>query len=433
MKKIISAILAAALAATALTACSGSGSAPASSTPAAEGAASSAAPTGDRTKITFINGFTGGDGAYMRKITEEFNASQEAYMIEELQDKDHYTKFKTGDYDLVVMHGSNLKTYVDDEMLQDMSAVYEAAGIKLTDFHEAGQKIVSIDNAPYAIPLDVHPLTMFYNKELAAEAPKTLDDIKALNKTVQEKTPGNYAMGIPGLGLVEYYMLTLAIQNDVPLTDGDHMNFATDGFADVLLSLNQMIFTDKLSPANLGLDGEFKTFVQSGDSESSAQTAIAMTGPWYYSAAKEKFGDQLGIAPIPVLGKHEATYGNAHTIALSSDVTDEKKLAGIAEFFKYMYQPEVLANWADAGQAPMHLATTEYIAANKDKYPLAYANSQQLGSVNIAPQVYNFGEQIRYMNESVFNMVVSTEGLTKEQLMPELEKATKIAADVAAG
>lgn len=368
----------------------------------------------------------------MRKITDGFNQSQDKYEIVESQEKDHYLKYKSGDYDLVVMHGDRLKTYVEDEMIQEVSAIYEAAGMTTDDFAEAGKNIVTINDGVYAFPLDIHPLTMFYNKELVSEVPETYEDLLALQEELSAKGDNLYAMGIPGAGLIEFYYMALATQNDVEVVDGDSVNFATDEFADVLLTLNKMIFTDKISPANLGLDGEFKTFVQDTESGTNAQTAVALTGPWFYGAAKEKYGDNLGVAPIPVLGENAGVYGNAHTIAVSADVTDEAVLAGIAEFFKYLYTPENLVNWADAGQAPTHKATMEMILADEATYPLAAANIRQFDAAKIAPQVYNVGEQFKYVNESVFNMVVSVENLTKEQLMPELEKATKMAQQIAA-
>ena len=60
-----------------------------------------AADAGDRLTITFINGFTGGDGPFMTKIVDAFNESQDKYYIEQLQDADHYTKFKSDDFDII--------------------------------------------------------------------------------------------------------------------------------------------------------------------------------------------------------------------------------------------------------------------------------------------------------------------------------------------
>lgn len=393
----------------------------------------SAKTEGGKIKISFLNGFTGGDGEYMRKITDGFNASQDVYEVVESQEKDHYVKFKSADYDLVVIHGDRLKTYSDDKMIQEVSSIYEKAGLKLDDFIEAGQDIVKLDGSIFAFPLDIHPLVMFYNKELVKEAPKTYEDIVKLQAELTKQDSNLYAMGIPGLGLAEFYYMTMANQNGIDLQEGESLNFANDSFADSLLKLNQMIYTDKVSPGKLGLDGEFKTFVQDESNTSGSKTALALTGPWYYAAAKEKYGNNLGIAPVPVLGNQAGVYGNAHTIAVSAAAKSEDTIAGIAEFLKYMYQPDALIHWADAGQAPLHKATMEAIQQKADQYPLALANYEQFPHCRIAPQVYNVGEQFKYMNESILNMIVSTPDLTKEQLMVELEKATKTAKQVSKG
>lgn len=387
----------------------------------------------DKVQIRFLNGFTGGDGGYMRAITDGFNASQDKYEIVESQEKDHYLKFKSGEYDLVVIHGDRLKTYADDGMIQDVTSLYEKAGLKLEDFIDAAQAMVQLNDGTYAFSLDIHPLVMFYNKQLCPEAPKTYDDIKKLNEELQAKDPNLYAMGVPGLGLVEYYYMTMADQNGVEIQDGEALKFDTEEFADVLMKYHDMVYTDKVSPAKLGLDGEFKTFVQDEESAGGAQTAIALTGPWFYQAAKEKYGDDLGVAPVPTMGNEAAVYGNAHTIAVPSRVEDEEVLDGIAEFLKYLYTPENLINWADAGQAPTHIGTKELVQQDAEKYALACANYEQFDNCKIAPQVYNVGEQLKYLNENTFNMIVSTEDLTKEDLMGELEKATKTAAQVAEG
>lgn len=107
-------------------------------------------------------------------------------------------------------------------------------------------------------------------------------------------------------------------------------------------------------------------------------------------------------------------------------------LEGIAEYLKYMFTTENLIHWADAGQAPAHAATMSYIEENQDKYPLSYANQQQFETYVKAPQVYQFGEQMRYMNEKVFSKVVLTENLSKDELMQELETATENAKQIAA-
>jgi ABC-type glycerol-3-phosphate transport system substrate-binding protein len=385
-----------------------------------------------KVKISFINGFTGGDGAYMKKITDAFNASQDKYEVTELQEKDHYTKFKSGNYDLVVIHGNNLETYKQDGLIQDIQPVLDKAGIKESDFHQAGLDIVKLGGGDmFAVPLDIHPLTMFYNKEFVKEAPKTYQDLVSINSTLHAKNKDLYSLGIPSSGLVEFYMLMIAAQNGIELKDGGNLNFAQPKFADALMKFHDIVWKDHVSPPGLGLDGEFQTFMKEAKEGKAYQSAVAITGPWFYGAAKEKYGDNLGVAPIPQFGSKLAAYGNAHTIALSSKVKDQKVLDGISAYLKFMFTPENLINWAEGGQAPVHLPTLEKIKADPEKYQIAYQNSKQFEHYVSPPQVYQFGEQMRYMNETVFGKLVKTEKFTKKDLMKELEKATKMAKQIA--
>jgi len=390
----------------------------------------SQAAESDKIKITFLNGFTGGDGEFMRKITDGFNASQSKYEVVESQEKDHLTQFKANGSDLVVIPGSSLYTYEEDGMVQEVSSVYKEAGVAIDDFIPAAQDIVNMNDGLYAFPLDIHPLTMFYNKELVPEAPKTFEDLVDLNNKLQAENSDIYAMAIPGSGLVEYYYMGLAAQNGIDIVNDGYCNFATDEFADTLMKWHDMIFVDKLSPANLGLDAEFTSFAKTAD-DITTQAAIALTGPWYYSAAKEIYGDNLGIASIPTIGEENATYGGSHTVAVSSQVTDEEKLAGIAAFFNYLYEPENLLNWADSGQTPVHQETLEIIKANPEKYPLPAANAEAVETAKTGPKVYNSNEQLSYISNNIFGRIVSEENLAREELMTELEKATEIARQIA--
>jgi len=396
---------------------------------AACGGADSSSDNG-KTQIKFINGFTGGDGAYMTKIVKGFNESQDKYEVVQSQEKDHYTKYKSGNYDLVVIHETNLKTYSKDQLIQDAGPFMKKAGLTKEDFSEAGIQSGSVEDQMYGVPLDIHPLTMFYNKELTKEAPKDYAELKKLGETLQAKDSNLYAFGLPSTGLTTFYFTAAAAQNGIDLEKDGYLDFTQEAYADALMQYHDMIFKDNASPDKLGLDGEFQAFMKSAD-EGAKQAAVTMTGPWYYQAVKEKYGDNLGIGAMPTLFKTAATTGNAHTISVAAAVKDDKVKDGISEFLKYLYTPENLANWAESGQAPSHLATIDLVSKDAKKYELAAKNQEQLKSYVAAPRVYQFDEQLRYMNEVVFTKLTSEPNLTKDALMSELEKATEAAKQIA--
>lgn len=386
----------------------------------------------EKIQIQFLNGLTGGDGAFMRKITDGFNASQDKYEVIESQEKDHLTKFKANGADLTIMGDSDLYTYVVDGLVQEVSAVYDAAGVKMDDFIESAQIAVKVNDGTYGFPLDIHPLTMFYNKALISEdeVPTCYEDLVELNKKFQAQDPSLYVMAIPGSGLPELYWYSAAMQYGLELAEDGACNFNQKKLIDIFMMFHDMVFVDNLSPANLGLDAEFTSFAKTAD-DITTQAALAMTGVWFYGAASEIYGENLGIAKIPVFGDEFATCGGAHVICVSSEVADADKLEGIAAFFNYLYQPENLLNWADSGQTPVHKATMDVIRANPEKWPVAAVNVDAVTASKPNPKVYNSGAQMSYVNNNIWPLVVSDPDLTREQLADLFAQATKNARQIA--
>ena len=110
MKKSISLLMAAALLTGILSGCGGSTSGQTATEAAAGGTgAPKTGASGDAVTIKFVNGFTGGDGGFMTKIVDGFNESQSRYFVDQLITDDHYTKFKSDKFDLVIMHADWLR------------------------------------------------------------------------------------------------------------------------------------------------------------------------------------------------------------------------------------------------------------------------------------------------------------------------------------
>lgn len=386
----------------------------------------------EKIQIQFLNGLTGGDGAFMRKITDGFNASQDKYEVIEAQEKDHLTKFKANGADITIMGDNDLYTYAVDGLIQEVSAVYEAAGVKLDDFIDAAQVAVKLEDGIYGFPLDIHPLTMFYNKELISEeeVPTSLEDLVKLNEKFQAQDPSLYVMAIPGSGLPELYWYSSAMQYGLEIAEDGACNFNQEKLIDIFMMYHDMVYGKKLSPANLGLDAEFTSFAKTA-SDITTQAALAMTGVWFYGAASEIYGENLGIAKIPVFGDEFATCGGAHVLCVSSEVTDAAKLEGIAAFFNYMFKPENLLNWADSGQTPVHKATMDAIRANPEKWPVAAVNVDAVTASKPNPKVYNSGAQMGYVNTNIWPLVVSDPDLTREELADLFAQATKNARQIA--
>lgn len=426
MKKILStkrvlSLLLAAVMALSLAACGGNSEAP-----------EATEPTEGKTTIRFINGFTGGDGPFMTKIVDGFNASQDKYFIEQLQDSDHYTKFKSDDFDMLIIHADWISTYHADGLLREVSDIYEKAGLSFeNDFHPITQTYAKYDDGIFAFPLDLYADTYYYNKSLTPTPPATYDELKALRDELDSENTKVYPLAIPLTGDQQWGWMMALGQSGVNWVEDGHIKLDTPEACDAFMKIHDLIYVDKLSAPGLGDQEHYNTFVSNGDSGNNIKTAVCMSGPWKYTTAKEVLGEDLGIGTLPqIYGDKKCVPAGGHTFAVSAKCTDQNKLDGIAEFMKYAYQPEVMLNWADSGQAPIHLKTMELVKANPEKYPVAAVNYGIFDDAMILPAIYNIREQVKYVNENVWAMVVQTEDLSKEALMEELKTATEIAIEL---
>lgn len=435
MRKEVSLLLATAMMATTLTACGG-GSSQQSAEPAGEKAETEAKAgtakeaSGEKVTIKFVNGFTGGDGEFMTKIVDGFNASQDQYFVDQLITDDHYTKFKSDKFDMVIMHADWLSTYIPDGLIRPVDDLYEKAGLSIDDFADVTKTYAQQDGKLWAFPLDNFGYVMFYNKKYVETPPTTYEEMKALAEKLDSKNTNVWAFGLPLAGEHQWTLMSTLAQYDVNYVDGDHMVFDTQEAADALMHINDWIFKDGLSPANLGIDDHCNLFITTAD-ENTMQMACSMTGPWDYTSFKAVLGDDLGVAPIPTFGSHHAVNGSGHNFAVSSACEDEAVLDGIAAFMKYTYTPEVLLNWADSGQAPNHKATMETVKSNADKYPVACNTYNIINDIAVLPALYNVRSQPDLLKENVWPELITNENLTAADLMPLLEKATKYAAEMA--
>lgn len=388
--------------------------------------------TGDTITITFINGFTGGDGPFMTKIVDAFNQYQDQYYIEQLQDADHYTKFKSDDFDMLIIHADWISTYHADGLLREVSDLYEMAGLSFEeDFHPITQTYAKYDDGIFAFPLDLYAETFYYNKEYVTEPPKTYEDMAALRDQLDSENSGIYPMAIPLTGDHQWAWMTALGQSGCNWVEDGHIKMDTEEVCDAFMKIHDLIYKDHLSAPGLGDNDHFNTFIKDSDGGANVSSACALTGPWNYTAAKEVLGENLGIGTLPQLyGDTPCVPAGGHTFAVSAKVTDEKKLAGIAEFMKFAYQPEIMLNWADSGQAPIHLETMELVKQSPDKYPVANVNYGIFDDAQILPAIYNIREQVKYVNSNVWSLVVQTEDLSRESLMEELKNATEIAIEL---
>jgi multiple sugar transport system substrate-binding protein len=130
----------------------------------------------------------GGDGIRMKTLIDEFNAGHAGDIQIEATTLDwgvpFYTKVQTSAAvgegpDVMTYHTSRIPLAVSQNVLDEITADdWAALGLGESDFAPAIWEAVTLDGKQYAIPLDTHPIVLYYNKDKLEAAGLIGDDGK---------------------------------------------------------------------------------------------------------------------------------------------------------------------------------------------------------------------------------------------------------------
>lgn len=350
------------------------------------------ATTGKKTDILFWSPFSGSDGPFMKKIVDKYNGSQDQYKVNFIiQPNGEYYKqldvaLSTGKEspDLMIMHVDQVPTYASKDQLQPIDDMASVAGINKADFADAAVNYSTIDGKWYSIPLDIHPLVMYYNKDLfekagIAAAPTNRAEFDDAVQKLTDKSSGVYGYTVPTTWPQQFIFPTLVWQNGGELWNGTDVAYNSPEAVEMVQWLRGMVDSG-ISPGNVQQDGENTLFLQ-------GKNAIQFNGPWMKSQFDEA-GLNYGVAPVPQIGKAKhAVFAGSHGFVVPQSVTDEKITAGIGDFLKYVSTNSM--DWAESGQA---LASKPMIESDAFK-ALEFQNSvaSAFSYVQFAPNVLNWG------------------------------------------
>ncbi|NIQ94180.1 MAG: extracellular solute-binding protein, partial [Desulfuromonadales bacterium] len=117
----------------------------------------------------------GGDGVRMKALIDEFNATHDDIQINGTTldwGVPYYTKVQTSvavgeSPDIMTYHLSRFPSAVPQGLLRPFSEEELAGvGLSLGDYFEGEIEKATVDGQVYGIPLDIHAIVLYYNKEI---------------------------------------------------------------------------------------------------------------------------------------------------------------------------------------------------------------------------------------------------------------------------
>lgn len=316
-----------------------------------------------RIVLKYWNSLTGPDGDIMRQFVKQFNNEHigEIEVIETFtQEQDHYTNLellvpRQKGPDVAIIHSHRVQSYANNGMLTNLDELMTSTGVTFNqaDYIESVFASLKFNDTLYGIPLDVHPIGLYYNKTLLEKhnlsLPTNRAELIAVSKQFQSLESGKHGLPISIVWPSELIWTTSLYQNGGLEIDSElNPGYATPEGVSALQSLADLIHVEKISPTNVAVDQDLFMF-QAGNA------LFHIQGSWMLRGMIES-GINFGVIPLSGLFG-ESEYKNqiavrSHTFVVpdSGKTIEEDRQLAIMQFIKYM--TENAGVWATAGQIP---------------------------------------------------------------------------------
>lgn len=317
----------------------------------------------------------GGDGVRMKALLDQFNKESADLEIQATTlewGTPFYTKVQTSAAigegpDIMTYHESRIPLGVSTGSLSEITPdEIKAAGLDPANYADANWKAAQVDGKQYAIPLDIHSIILYYNKDLLKAAgllgddgkPKGLDGAANFEAALQKLT----ANGVSGLSIptadgatVWRIFYSLLNQDDGKFLSADGKTFL-DGDSeqkatDVLSEMAKWVSSGWV-PAKTEYPASIALFT-------SGKAAMHINGVWEVPTMVDlKAKGQLfdwGAVQIPNLYVHPATWADSHSFAIPNRVGKEvspEKRKEVLSVIKWFNEHSLA--WAGGGHLPAY-------------------------------------------------------------------------------
>ncbi len=365
---------------------------------------------GPNVELDFWNGFTGGDGPFMRKLVEQFNTEHANIKVKMtvMQWSDYYTKLPTAVSSgrgpaVAIMHVDSLATNAARNVIEPLDDVATALQLKQEDFAEVVWKAGEYNGKRYGIPLDVHPLGFFYNKTVMAQAgldpakpPTSADEYGAALDALKGKgVQGHWASPFAFTGVLSMEALIWQFGGDLFNADASKTVWQEEPGVKALTWFSDLVKNGH-SPKNVAQDAD-AIALQNG------KTAFNWNGIWNINTLREKKGLEWGVAPLPNIGGTKAAWAGSHQFCLPKLKTpDQNKSTAARVFVNYVSQKSL--EWAKGGQVPARKQVRE--SAEFKALPEQAALATQIDDLHFPPPVPGIGDALAELTKAVNEAVL---------------------------
>jgi multiple sugar transport system substrate-binding protein len=321
--------------------------------------------------ISYWTLFTGGDKEFMDAMVEQFMEENPDIIIDQTTSRwENFYDFLTTSMaggnapDVAIIHATRIPGFAVQGALHPLDELIAEAELPEEDFLPIPWELSQYEGTRYAVPLDIHTLVLFYNKQILEEAgllnedgtfeqPDSREGWLEVFETLKERTDAT-PWPLASLGSAAYRdWFSLLHQNGGQLItdDGTRAAFNSPEGIDALQFWVDHVRTHQYSPDGLTFPQTFTMF-QEGDS------AMEGYGAWRTGAYEAIEGLEFDVGPYPVFGDQPAMFADSHVFVLPAQRTrDEAKDRAALRFIDWMTSNTIM--WTEAGHIPPRVSVIE--------------------------------------------------------------------------
>lgn len=324
---------------------------------------------------------SGGDGARMAALVDRFNASQREVRVTSTTLKwgePFYTKLITSSVvgagpDIATVHLSRMTNLAGGGVLRPIGP-HELvdAGLNPADFYPRQWQKSQHAGRTYAIPLDLHPLVLYYNKTLVGkagllDASGTLKPIQGIDALTDAFRAVRQATGRPGMTMessqssyaIWRLWISMLAQRNAPLIQNGRFAYGQAG-VDSLARVSRWFQQGYAQP---GLDYAASTSQFMGGNAGFMINGVWEVPEMVRATRRGTLGFEYGIVPLPRMYGNDSVWADSHAFAIPANEgrpMSSAKARAVMRFIAFVTKNSF--GWAEGGHVLAYRPVAESAA-----------------------------------------------------------------------
>jgi multiple sugar transport system substrate-binding protein len=378
--------------------------------------------------LEYWHPYTGPDGPVMGEMVDAFNANHSDIQVTGMAQSEYYTQLGTAQAadilpDVAIIHAELVATQVFRNVLRPIDHIAGEIEIQGDDFPTAVWEEGEVAGRRYSIPLDIHPMTMYYNADLLEAAGFAGPPTDA--EEFAEVAGAEYPDGASGFMITGGFPVTQIFQMLLHQFGGSEFNDdvtqATWNSEAGVKALQWMVDAQaKYSEPNLEVDADVNAF-------KAGEVAVVWNGIWQI---RNLTGDAVSFdghaTSVPQIGSEMAVWAGSSQLTLPAhESVDPCKDRAAAIFIEYMLDNS--ETWAKAGQIPASDAVRDSAEFKAIEPQASIAPSVE--HAFFIPPVPGIDTALSPLNDAVGAVMSGTETDIVQALGNSVERANEILAE----